>query len=681
MDTNNSEQTQKPKAVKKKGPIRFEAIIPFALVVGLCWAYFFFLFDFHLKKSLEWVGYSAMGAEVNVAQVQTSFWSASLKISGVQVTNSENPSHNSFEVGQIKFGMLWDALLRGKIVVNEATVESVKIGTLRKKPGKVKPPEPPSNEPSALEKEADKLKKMAIEKAQKEYSDNVVGDLANVLSGGRAQGELKDLESTLVSKKMLKDYEENFKTKQTAWNERFKKLPNTQELQQISQKLSKVKTKDFKTPQELQESLKQVEAILKEGDEKFKTIKTASDDLQVDLKKLDTDFKEIEKQIKLDVKSLEAHFKLPKIDAKTLTKALFNHYLSPYMGKFEKYKALAEKYIPPNVMKSIKSKGGEKEEDPLVQARQRAKGKDYEFGRQNSYPMFWVKKMLLTSQVSADPQAGNIKGEILNISSNQHLSGKPTVASLSGDFPAMHILGMKNSLSIDSRPAESEIKFKVKVGSYPLEGKELISSSDLKISFPKAQGEFEVDGSLVGLKKLDFKLNNKLNDMQYNIETKNELFKEILIKVFQRITVVTLEASGKGILPDVPIDIESNVGGDLQRGFEQEIQGKIKEAQAKIQKIVDDQINKEKAKIESQLALFKKQFEQEISKVQSIVEAQKKEADLKINQAKKDADDQANKAKKELEAKAQKGLEEELKKKIGPDGEKKLKDLKKKLGF
>lgn len=99
----------KPLKVKKpKGPIRMEAVIPFVIVTTLTVLYFTLFFDSHLRKAIEFVGYQVMGAEVNVADLETSFRKGTFRMRGIQVTDSSKPTHNMVVVGDIRFGVLWD---------------------------------------------------------------------------------------------------------------------------------------------------------------------------------------------------------------------------------------------------------------------------------------------------------------------------------------------------------------------------------------------------------------------------------------------------------------------------------------------------------------------------------------------------------------------------------------------
>ena len=62
----------------------------------------------------------------------------------LQVTDKEHPERNLVQVGNIHFAALWDALLRGKVAIEDASVLDIMAFTPRKKPGYVIPPPPPA---------------------------------------------------------------------------------------------------------------------------------------------------------------------------------------------------------------------------------------------------------------------------------------------------------------------------------------------------------------------------------------------------------------------------------------------------------------------------------------------------------------------------------------------------------
>ena len=202
------------KLKKRKGPVRTEAIVPFIIIVALVWVYFFFFFDTHLRRGLEYVGTRANGAEVDIAKVRTSFWDASLNIYKIEVTDGSTPTKNKIQIGEMRWNMLWDAILRGKIAIEDASILDIAIGVPRAKPGYVLPPDPPGTK-SAFEK----VREAALAKAQQEFSQNVLGDAAAILGGVNPQDQLKNIEGTLKSAVRVKELEAELTKKQAEWKQ------------------------------------------------------------------------------------------------------------------------------------------------------------------------------------------------------------------------------------------------------------------------------------------------------------------------------------------------------------------------------------------------------------------------------------------------------------------------------
>lgn len=646
---------------KAKGPIRVEVLLPLVIFCALVWAYFFFLFDGHLRRLIEFAGYHIVGAEVNVGSLESSFTKGTVRIQRIQITNPQKPTHNMIEIGDIRFGLLWDGLLRARFIVEEMAAEQIGVNIPRKSPGAVKPPPPPppeSKEPSALEKEAEKLKKQTLEKLQKENAANLFGDIAAILSGANAGDQFKALEDSLPSKAKMKELEAGYNERRTKWDAKLQTLPQGKDIQSISERLAKVKTSGFANPQELADSVNQAQALIKEADEKFKTVQGAAGELDTDLKYLDAGVKELDALVKADIKTLEARFRIPKLDAKTLARGIFGQYLDPYLARINTYKAMAEKYIPPKYLK----KGKEKDPEPEFQPHPRASGVTYEFGRPNSYPMFWVKKISVSSKANQELGIGDLSGQILNVTSNQAIIGRPTEMKLTGSFPVDRIEGVKLDLAVDTRGEASKISYDFGVGSYPVEPRQILESTDVQLKLNQAVGAFTSTGVVTGLKEYTLKLSNVLRKSDFTVTAKNEVVDEVLKNVFKALPDITIDAGGRGEFPELTVDFESNIGPELARGLERQVSLKIEEAKAKLNAFVQDQVGKEKAKVEAEIAKFRAQLDGEVKKLQAQLDAQKKQAEQKVETAKKDAENRANAEKKAAEDRAKKQLEDESKK-------------------
>jgi uncharacterized protein (TIGR03545 family) len=639
-----------PKGIKKL--IRLEAVLPVIIVILVFGLYFKFFFDLHVKKGLEWGLTKALGVEVDIQSFETKFTELSLKIQKIEITDSNNPNQNVVQVGQVRFSALWDALLRAKIVVNEAVVEKIEFGVPRGSPGFVAPPDPIEVGPSA----ADKLKDKSLNVVANKYEDNVLGDAASWL-GNTNQDPLEGLKANLESKALIEKFQREISEKQKEWDSRLKSLPKPEEFEALGKRISQVKTSNFKDINELSKSLKELDGIIKEADSKYKTLDSANKDINADIKKIDQELKLIQSQVQTDIKELQNHLKIPKLDSKSIAKSIFASYLAPYEEKFFRYKKLADKYLPPNLMK----KGNKNEPDESIQPRPRANGMSYEFGRPRSYPLFWVKRTRISSQAGMSPYAGFIDGEIRNISSNQLLTGEPIVAEIKGDFPAAQLMGLYTKFSFDNRKKESLIVFLFDLNSYPVQTpKELVKSSDISLNLTKANGRLNMSAQLLALKNFDLDFKSTLTNFSFETQAKQKIVKEIFENSLKSLPEISITAEAKGTFPKFPLNIDSNLGRELGKAFEAELRAQVEKAKKELQAKVDAEIGKNKEALEKQIADLKNKVQGQIEKLQNQAENQKKLAENKINVAKKDGE---NKGKKQIEKEGTKALEK-LKKKF-----------------
>jgi uncharacterized protein (TIGR03545 family) len=667
-----SNTTTDTKKIKKaKGPIRWNAIIPLIIVSLLVYIYFLLFFDLHMKKLIEWGGYKALGAEVNVGEFKSSFIHGNVQISKIELTDSKNPGFNSVELADVKFDVNWDALLRAKFVVEEIGVEGVQFMSKRKSPGKVAPPEPSENGPGFV----DQLQDKAVNKLGKEGENNVLGDTAQFLKTGKFDAQIQDIQGQLVSKKLIDDANTKWKGKQAEWNEKIKTLPTQAEINSFKERFSKIKFSNFNNPQELQASLTEANSLVQDIDARSKQVSDLKSQFDADLKGIDADYKTIDQQVKKDIDNIKSHFKIPKIDAASFAKELFMSYLTPYMAKLDHYKKTAQKYLPPKYAKMLDAKKEKKAEqdDGSIQPLPRSEGVTYEFPVKNGYPLFWIQKVKLSSKSNAQADYGDVSGLISNITSNQRQIGQPTTAKIDGQFNKLNISGIKLDALFDNREMESKIKANFAVGSYFLEGLKLLENKDGNISIPKTQASLQSSFDVIGLKNFDIKLNNVFSNVNFDVKAQDPTVNEVLQTTMAGIHKFDLEAAAKGELTHLDIAIRSSLGSDLEKAFSNLLQNKIKEANEKLQAAVNAEIGKLKAQLNQQVETLKGQAQGEINKVQAQINDQKKQVEDKVNSAKKEVDDKANQAKKDAEDKA--------KKQLGDEAKKQADELKKRLGL
>jgi uncharacterized protein (TIGR03545 family) len=638
--------------------IRLEAVLPVFIILVLFFVYFEFFFDLQVRKGLEWGLTKALGVEVDIGGFKTKFTDLSLKIDKIEITDSSNPKQDVVQIGEIRFSALWDALLRAKLVVNEAVVEKIEFAVPRAKPGYVAPPEPPpKNDKSDENSAANQLKKKSLNAVENQYSDNVIGDAASWL-GNTSQDPLQGIKADVQSKQMIDKFQTEIAAKQKEWDQKLKALPKPEEFDALGKRISQVKTSNFKDVNELQKSLKELDQIYKEADTKYKSVDSANKDLSADLKQIDQEVKQIQAQVQDDIKDLENKMKLPKLDSQSIAKAIFMSYLGPYEQKFFRYKKLADQYLPPNVMK----KGDKEKPDESMQPRPRAKGVSYEFGKPHSYPLLWVKRTKITSQAGMSPYSGSIDGEIRDISTNQVLTGEPIVAELKGDFPAAQLKGLYTKATFDNRGPNSLIDLKFDIDSYPVETpKQLIQSSDISMNLMKSNERLNVSAQVQALKNYTLDLKSTLIQSEFDVQAKQKIVKDIFDNAIKSVPEIFITASAHGTLPDFPLQVDSNLGREIGKAFETALKAQIDKAKKELQDRVNSEISKNKEALDKQINDLKSKVQGPLNKLQKQADDEKNGAQNKMKSAQKD---QENKGKKELEKQGKKSLDD-LKKKLG----------------
>ncbi|MCB0363927.1 MAG: TIGR03545 family protein [Bdellovibrionaceae bacterium] len=649
MTNEISETTKKP---KKKGPIRFEAIIPVVIVCALTGLYFSFLFDSNLRHLIEFGATYVHGAEVNVGSVRTSVLGGSFSLKGLQVTDKEDPNRNLVQIGEIRFGLLWDALLRAKFVVDEATIDNIQAYSPRKRPGRIIPKTESAGKSQALAK----LESGVLDQTKEDYEGNVLGDLAHIVEGADPKDQAQSVEDELKASIRMKELETTLKEKQKAWDERLKSLPKSEELKDFERRLKAVKV-DTSDPKKFAASLKEIKALKEEADQKIKLVKDTSSNLDSDLKMMDQSFKELDDLVKQDIKDLENRFKIPNMDMGDFSKKLFGKMFADKLVTLNKYMAIGREYMPPK--KTAEEKAAQ-ESEKLVPT-PRGTGKNYKFPVTKGYPLFWLKKGRISSEPGQSEYSGKIEGEIRDVTSNPVQLGRPTVATVKGDFPKQQIYGFDALITLDHTTENPKDEIRATVGSFPVGVQKISDSNDVKFLINKSQGHSKIT-AIMEKEQMKVWVNNSFKEMDYDIDAKSGTVKEILTNVMAGIPEITVDAKASGTWSKLNMSLRSNLGEELSKGFKKQIQAKIDAARAKLKAMVDEKIGAERAKLTAEFDKIKGKINKDVDRAKGQVDGAKKQAEDQLAGSKKSAEDGQ-------------------KKKVEKEGKKLLKDLKKKLKF
>lgn len=589
------------------------AIIPFALFSIGIFVFTYFFFDSLLKWGLEKGLTSAIEAEANIKEVKTSFLNLDLEIKGIALTNKEKPDFNIVEIGMVKFKLLPDAILRGKIVIDESSIKDILVESKRTKRGfvvqkKVSEASMPKDETS------EKIKKEAINVVKKENKENIFSDIASLLGGAKSEDLAKAFEGNLESKKRFEELGLKLKEKEIEFQKVMANLPKDHELKDLEKRSQGINLKDLSNLGKMQKTLKEIDSLKKDIDKALKSYDTAKKTIDEDLKFLENAPKGIDKLIATDIENAKKKLKLPSLDPKKIALSLFEKELEGKVREFEGYYYKIEKYLPPKKSKE------EKEASKLI-PRKRGEGKNYEFGTPKSYPLFWLKLASINSK-SSD---GEMRGEIRDVTTNQKITSKKTTALFKGEFIGKSFKSLAFDSSLDYRDT-LELKLNASLGGVIIDKRPLSESNDATFNLLEGVGSSDANFLLEG-KNINFNFDSKVTNVKFETASPSKDMLSLLNQVASEANVVTLQGKGRGTLKDLKLDVSSNLATIIQKALEKTVKAKIDEVSKEVQTKITSEVNKVKDLYEKNLKNLK-------TSSQDKIEAQKAELQKNLKKIK-----------------------------------------------
>jgi len=261
----------------------------------------------------------------------------------------------------------------------------------------------------------------------------------------------------------------------------MKSLPKLEVVAQYDDRIKAIDWNGLKDLKKAPKILKEAKQLKNEISSTINQYEAAAMIVKSDLQYLKDSTKQAEKLVKDDINALGDKIALPNLDPETISKMLFG---PEFLAKFESYKKYADKakeYMPPK--KTAEDKAQFKPQRPP-----RGEGKNYSFGRPNSYPLFWLK----LASINSKNDQGTVAGKIENLSSDQKWINRPATMEMKAEFPPLAIYGVESKLTVDMRD-DLLIKSVNKVAAFPIVDQKLSKSEDVKFTIKKSNASSQLD--------------------------------------------------------------------------------------------------------------------------------------------------------------------------------------------
>ncbi len=393
--------------------IRWSFVSVTAVIVALIVIFNIFFLDKILKNIIISSAQMVTGAKVEIDYLKTSLKRCSITINGLRCADKNDYFKNFIDIKRIAFDVRFSPLLRKKVVIDEMSVEGIKLNTDRKTSGQL----PPKQEKKYKNQEKKDGKLTKLFNSAKEKSVNEFNNLPSVEAFNTIQEQIKNFDvnklvedTGLTSVKQAEALSAELQNKYKNYQEQIKNNNYQEKIDRAKVLVDDISKTNFSSfnLSALSDTAKKVSEL--------KTIKTEFDTMLTDLNNIKKDVssavdvsKQLKDSISADVNNISQKISLPNLNTKNISQMIFGKKWVEKVEKVIYYISLVKQYMP-------EKSADEKEVKPV---KQRDLGRDVIF-KQKLYPSLLISKISVSGNTSKGEESAGIdfSGLIKNISSS-----------------------------------------------------------------------------------------------------------------------------------------------------------------------------------------------------------------------------------------------------------------------
>ncbi|MBK8575036.1 MAG: TIGR03545 family protein [Elusimicrobia bacterium] len=531
----------------------------------LIWAGAHFFLDRGIRRAIETAGSAAVGARVDVAGVRTSFWRLSATISGLAVTDPDQPMTNLVEIGTLRLKLQLKPLFWKKFIVDRAEILGIRTGTSRKSSGALPQRTAKKEKPSALTETAKELSGAAVANLKDAYDPQKLVAPENLASYQKALAE-RDQLTQLADK----------------WKSRSQGL-DVKGLSTRGQTfVDKVKNEKFSGVEGVAKAqllLKEGQALKSDLSTAQKEVKSLGSELTTEVASAKAALKEIDRLRRQDIDKAVGQVKAG-FSTEGLTKGL----LGPvWFSKLEKLLGWVEKG------RTLTGGGDDKKEAPPPPPVR--EGRDVPFPFHHRWPAVHLGRAALSGET---PGGLAYQGTLSDVGSDPALIGKPTVLELAGRS-GERALNLLATLDLTTKiPSES---LKTEYTGLPLAGMKLGSINNSAVSIAGGRGTVKANvvirgpdlGGTIDLEGSALKLEQS--------SPKTDRLSAAIRSVFEKLTQAQISIGVSGTIKAPQFALNSSIDNQLRGAMKGAMDQEIAKLRADLEKQINDMVGKETEKL------------------------------------------------------------------------------------
>jgi len=550
--------------------VRWKGLIAFVVVLIVVIGVWFFVVDSVIERIIEKTGTRIVGARVDLGGADLSISPLGLSLTGLQVTNPDEPMTNAVQVDRIALSVEGAKLFLRKVIVKEMSLGGVRLNTPRKSSGAI------SGRPAATPA----VSKRAAGK-KPTLPPFAIPNVNEILQ----REELRSLE-------LIKSLQADLQAEKDQWQQRLGELPDKAKLETYSKRIQNLQSAKKGGLQGMVGGVSEVVAVQKELRVDLDRIKTAKTQLEKNLASFRKRMNEVAKAPQADIQRLKEKYALSPQGLTNVSRLVFG-------GKISKWADTALDWyerLRPALERAKERKKGSEVVKPV-----RGKGADVRFKEHEPLPDLLIR----IAHVSVEVPAGSIKGQIRNITPDQDVLGIPLTYGFSGQnlkgLRSVQLDGVLNHVD----PSSPKDTANIDVKGYEVADFSLSDSPQFPMVLKKATADFKADAALAG-QTLKADLLAGLKSVRISTKTKEDAgaLAKAMASSLSDVKQFNVKAAISGTLKDYEVQLSSDLDRVLKDAVGKQVRAQAARLEKELKSRISEKVNGPLADLKSSLGGF-----------------------------------------------------------------------------
>jgi len=479
------------------------------------------LIDPIVKWQIESRGTQAVGARVELAQADVSFFPLGVTLTDLQVTNPDHPMTNAMQVDRITASLAAGPLFQRKVIIDEMAMERTRFNTTRSTSGAV--PGLGSSKLSTAAQSGQDCQNLKLPALG-------IPDVDQILKNAQ-----------MASLSLIETLQTQVNRQQADWASKLEALPGPEAFDNYRQRIEKFTSGNKISVTALLSAPAEIQSLQKDLQRDLALLNDAQKDLSREVDGLKTQMSKVSGLATQDVNALVKEYGLARANLKKMSHALlgdaFCGWVVQALDWYDRIKPL------------LKDQPDPQKPEPT----QRLPGSASK-PADETLPDFLIRKAV----VSVELKSGTITGGLRNVTTRQDILGQPMAFYLSGEklngLDLVQISGVLDHV----QPASTQDTLEMMMRGLALEN--FVVPSGLPLTINRALADIKLQSSLSG-ETIDAVLKTGLTDAVIEVAQtgSGDPISDVIASVLAELRRVDIAAMVSGTVKDYTMKIESGL--------------------------------------------------------------------------------------------------------------------------